>query len=302
MTHDELFPGWTPRVDNCREIISPVPVNRLAATLDETASNYRDGDSLPPLWHWIFFIKPAPHGSMGRDGHQKRGDFLPPVPLPRRMFAGLKTTFRHPLIIGLEAERESEVIDIKEKSGASGPLVFVRIQVRIRQKGRLCIIEEQEIVYREMGVPMALPEVKPFLKPPANSWSKEITVDALMLFRFSAMTFNGHKIHYDRAYASEEEGYPGLVVHAPLVAMLLLQLVRKNTDKGVSQFDFRAMAPIFDGQSFQLLAVETETDSLNMRVLRADGKTAAQAVAQTHIINQRPDPTRSASSPAHRLR
>ena len=274
---DELFPGWIPKVDSVTELISAAPINKLAATLNEAAPDYQDGDNLPPLWHWIFFIKPVPHAGLGRDGHPKRGEFLPPVQLPRRMFAGMKTDFLHPLIIGAEAERESEVIDINEKSSASGPLVFVRVQNRIRQNGRLCITDEQEIVYREMGAPLTLPEAKRLPEPPADSWSQDLIVDAAMLFRFSAVTFNGHKIHYDRTYAATEEGYPALVVHAPLVAMLLLQLMRKNADKTVNRFEYRAMAPLFDGQPFQLSAVEEGADSVNMQVLRSDGKIAAHA-------------------------
>ena len=274
---DELFPGWIPKADSVTELISAAPINKLAATLNEAAPDYQDGDNLPPLWHWIFFIKPVPHAGLGRDGHPKRGEFLPPVALPRRMFAGMKTDFLHPLIIGHEAERESEVIDVKEKNGASGPLIFIRVLTKIKQKGRLCIMDEQEIVYREMGAPLTLPETKHLPEPPANSWSQEMIADAAMLFRFSAMTFNGHKIHYDRTYAATEEGYPALVVHAPLLAMLLLQLVRRNTGKRVQRFEYRAMAPLFDGQPFQLSAVEEGTDSVNMRVLRADGKTAARA-------------------------
>ena len=274
---DELFPGWIPKVDSCTELISPAPINKLAATLNEAAPDYQDGDNLPPLWHWIFFIKPAPHADLGRDGHPKRGDFLPPVALPKRMFAGMKTDYLHPLIIGHEAERESEVIDIKEKKGASGPLIFIRAQTKIKQKGRLCIMDEQEIVYREMGAPLTLPETKHLPEPPPNSWSQEMIADAAMLFRFSAVTFNGHKIHYDRTYAAIEEGYPALVVHAPLLAMLLLQLVRRNTGKRVKRFEYRAMAPLFDGQPFQLSAVEEGADSVNMQVLRTDGKTAARA-------------------------
>ena len=274
---NDLLPGWTPKVDSCTEIISPTSVNRLAATLDKAAPDYGDGDNLPPLWHWIFFVKPVPHAGLGRDGHPKRGEFLPPVTLPRRMFAGMKTDFLHPLIIGLEAVRESEVIDIKEKSSTSGPLVFVRVQNRIRQNGRLCIIDEQEIVYREMTASLTLPEAKRLPEPPADSWSQEMTVDAAMLFRFSAVTFNGHKIHYDRTYAATEEGYPALIVHAPLVAMLLLQLLRKNTDKTLRRFEYRAMAPLFDGQAIQLSAVEERADTIYMQVLRTDGKTAAQA-------------------------
>ena len=274
---DELFPGWIPKVDSVTELISAAPINKLAATLNEAAPDYQDGDNLPPLWHWIFFIKPVPHAGLGRDGHPKRGEFLPPVALPRRMFAGMKTDFLYPLIIGHEAERESEVIDVKEKNGASGPLIFIRVLTKIKQKGRLCIMDEQEIVYREMGAPLTLPETKHLPEPPANSWSQEMIADEAMLFRFSAVTFNGHKIHYDRTYAATEEGYPALVVHAPLLAMLLLQLVRRNTGKRVQRFEYRAMAPLFDGQPFQLSAVEEGVDSVNMRVLRTDGKTAARA-------------------------
>ncbi len=274
---DELFPGWIPKVDSVTELISAAPINKLAATLNEAAPDYQDGDNLPPLWHWIFFIKPVPHAGLGRDGHPKRGEFLPPVALPRRMFAGMKTDFLHPLIIGHEAERESEVIDIKEKNGASGPLIFIRVLTKIKQKGRLCIMDEQEIVYREMGAPLTLPETKHLPEPPANSWSQEMIADETILFRFSAVTFNGHKIHYDRTYAALEEGYPALVVHAPLLAMLLLQLVRRNTGKRVKRFEYRAMAPLFDGQPFQLSAVEEGADSVNMQVLRTDGKTAARA-------------------------
>ena len=274
---DRRFPGWTPGVDRCTEVISPVPVNKLAATLDESAPGYRNGDKLPPLWHWIFFIKPVPHAELGRDGHPRRGGFLPSVTLPRRMFAGMKTDFLHPLIIGLEAERVSEVAGITEKSGASGSLVFVRVRNSIRQQGRLCIVDEQEIVYRDKGEPLALPEVAPFPQPVAKAWSEDITVDAGMLFRFSATTFNSHKIHYDRTYAAAEEGYPALVVHAPLVAMLLLQLLRKNTEKHIKRFEYRALAPLFDGQPFRLSAVVGEDDIISMEVQRSDGEFAARA-------------------------
>ena len=274
---NELFPGWSPKVERCSEIITPAQVNRLAAVLDEPAPDYGEGDTLPPLWHWIFTIKPVPHSGLGKDGHPKRGGFLPPVTLPRRLFAGMKTDFLHPLIIGLEAERESEVIDITKKSGASGDLLFVRIRNSFRQQGNLCVVEEQDIVYRNKGAPIVLPEVKPFPEPAANSWTKELTVDAEMLFRFSAVTFNSHRIHYDRTYAATEEGYPALVVHAPLVAMLLLQLLKENTDKTVRQFEYRALAPLFDDQTVRLSAVMEEGDSINMQVFRSDGIVAAQA-------------------------
>ncbi len=274
---NELFPGWRPKVERCREIITPAQVNRLAATLDEPAPNYGEGDRLPPLWHWILAVKPVSHSGLGRDGHPERGGFLPPVTLPRRLFAGMKTDFPQPLIIGHEAERESEVIDITEKAGTSGDLVFVRIRNSFRQEGNLCVVEEQDIVYREKGAPVALPDVKPFPESGANTWTHELIVDAGMLFRFSAVTFNSHKIHYDRTYAAAEEGYPALVVHAPLVAMLLLQLVRKHTDKEINRFEYRALAPLFDGQPVRLSAAAEGADTINMQAQRSDGEIAARA-------------------------
>ncbi len=274
---NEQFPGWHPKVECCAEVITPAQVNRLAAVLDEPAPDYREGDRLPPLWHWIFTIKPVPHSGLGKDGHPERGDFLPPVTLPRRLFAGMKTEFLQPLIIGHETERESEVIDITEKSGTSGDLLFVRIRNSFRQQGNLCVVEEQNIVYRDKGAPIVLPEVTPFPEPAADSWTKELIVNTEMLFRFSAVTFNSHKIHYDKAYAAAEEGYPALVVHAPLVAMLLLQLLKENTSKTVRQFEYRALAPLFNGQPIRLTAVVEEGDSINMQVFRVDGIVAAQA-------------------------
>ena len=274
---DELFPGWRPKVERCAEIITPAQVNRLAATLDEPAPDYGEGDRLPPLWHWIFAIKPVPHSGLGEDGHPRRGGFLPPVTLPRRLFAGMKVNFLQPLIIGHEAERESEVIDITEKSGASGDLVFVRIRNSFKQRGNLCVVEEQDIVYREKGAPVALSDVKPFPEPGANSWSHELIVDAGMLFRFSAVTFNSHKIHYDRTYAAAEEGYPALVVHAPLVAMLLLQLLKESIGKTVRQFEYRALAPLFDGQPVRLSAAAEGVDTISMQAQRSDGEIAARA-------------------------
>ena len=274
---NDLFPGWEPKAERCTDIITPAQVNRLAAVLDDPAPDYGEGDRLPPLWHWIFFILPVPGSGLGKDGHPKRGGFLPPVTLPRRLFAGMRTEFLRPLIIGLEAERESEVIDITGKSGASGDLVFVRIRNRIRQQGNLCVVDEQEVVYRDKGAPIVLPEVKPFPEPAADSWTKELIVDAEMLFRFSAVTFNSHRIHYDRTYAATEEGYPALVVHAPLVAMLFLQLLKENTDKTVRLFEYRALAPLFDGQLARLTASAAGADTISMQALRADGKIAARA-------------------------
>ena len=274
---NELFPGWRPKVESCTDMISPALVNRLAATLDERTPDYVEGDRLPPLWHWIFAIKPVPHTGLGQDGHPQRGSFLPPVTLPRRLFAAMKVNFLQPLIIGHETGRESEVIDITEKSGASGNLVFVRIRNSFKQRGNLCVVEEQDIVYRDKGAPVALPDVKPFPEPEANTWSHELIVDAGMLFRFSAVTFNSHKIHYDRTYAAAEEGYPALVVHAPLVAMLLLQLVREHTDKEINRFEYRALAPLFDGQPVRLCAAAEGADTISMQVQRSDGEIAVRA-------------------------
>ena len=204
------------------------------------------GDPLPPLWHWLFFLDRHRASELGSDGHARRGGLLPPVPLPRRMWAGSRFEFHRPLRIGDQMTRETRVIDIKEKSGRSGPLVFVVVRHEITNAAGLAVAEEHDIVYRDHG-PAA-----PVQPAPANAaWERTIQADDVLLFRYSALTFNAHRIHYDRRYATEVEGYPGLVVHGPLIATLLMDLLRRQQPTAnVVRFSFRAVSPLFDISPF----------------------------------------------------
>lgn len=278
MTSDgKLYSDWIGSTEKREDIISLSPALSMEATLNNDDSPLHTGSALPPLWQWLYFLPQVPAARLGKDGHPERGGFLPPVNLPRRMFAGARMQFVKPLIIGEHASRHGEVAKIMEKSGASGQLVFVTVRYRISQRDKLCIEEEQDIVYRESGEP--IPRPVPLASqpaPPAGSWTQAVTPNPVLLFRFSALTFNAHRIHYDRSYAMDEEGYPGLVVHGPLTAVMLLELVRKNSTRRVFQFSFRGMAPLFNLTAFELLAMP-HTDDVDLKAVRADGKTTMQA-------------------------
>src|SRR5690606_24135017 len=192
-----------------------------------------------------------PQSKIGPDGHASRGEFMPPVTLPRRMFAGARLRFPHPLAIGKPAERVGTIGPIAEKHGQTGPLVFVTVRYEFRQDGRVCVEEEQDIVYRGEGGRTPAPAVGPLPPAPEGAWARVVTPDPVLLFRYSALTFNGHRIHYDRTYATEVEGYPGLVVHGPLIATLLLDLLRREMPRaGVCRFEFKALRPLFDIHRF----------------------------------------------------
>jgi 3-methylfumaryl-CoA hydratase len=188
---------------------------------------FANGSALPPLWHWFYFLPRAPQALLDVDGHPQRGGFMPPIPYPRRMFAGARMRFHAPLLIGQPARREALIRDVRLKSGRSGSLAFVSVVYRFYQDGRLCIEEEQDIVYREPGPAVACPPCSTGRRCP-RACRAHRHADPKLLFRFSALTFNAHRIHYDRPYAIGEEGYPGLVVHGPLTAVLLMELVRQQ--------------------------------------------------------------------------
>lgn len=256
------------------------PVRRLLATLDDADTQLEIGDPLPPLWHWLFFLPDAPQRELGADGHPPRGGFMPPVPLPRRMWAGGRLRFHRAVPIGTRLRRLGHVSEITEKTGRTGPLVFATVDYQIFDGDALCIEERQEIVYRELGPPLAPPEPLPALpQPPAGAWIRDVTPDPRLLFRYSALTFNAHRIHYDRSYTVEREGYPGLIVHGPLIATLLLDLVRRNSDRAVAQFDYRAKAPIFDAHPFRLLGVPQAGEQVALTAIRCDGAAAMSAEA-----------------------
>ncbi len=233
---------WLDRTERRTDVITPVPVAAFAATLDRDDVSALPGAELPPLWHWLYFLPHTRAGEIGPDGHARRGGFLPPVPLPRRMWAGGRFEFRAPLRIGDTVIRESKIADISSKSGRSGELVFVRVRHEYANAGGVALTEEHDIVYR--GVDSAPAE------PPRagtdEQFRRDVRPDPVLLFRYSALTFNGHRIHYDHPYATEVEGYPGLVVHGPLVATLLLELLHEQRHEGrLARYSFRAVSPLF---------------------------------------------------------
>jgi 3-methylfumaryl-CoA hydratase len=245
---------WLGRTETATDVVTATPYAALSATLDRPATRPPDGTPLPPLWHWLYFLPLYRQSEVGPDGHAQRGEFLPPVPLPRRMWAGSEFEFRHPLRIGDRVSRASTIVGITEKSGRSGSLVFVKVRHELRRsdEAAVAIAETHDIVYREAARPGAI-------GPAANSaqggavWERKVVPDAVLLFRYSALTFNGHRIHYDRRYVTEVEAYPGLIVHGPLLATLLLDLLREHrADAAVARFSFRASSPLFDTEPFFL--------------------------------------------------
>ena len=252
------FRAWIGRTEQTLDPISAAQAQAAHATFDETGAPPGEGDALPLPWHWFFFLPRAAQAALGEDGHPERGQgdgFLPPFPHPRRMFAGARTRVHQPLRVGRPAQREATIRDVAIKSGKSGSLAFVTVAYRFTQGGVLCLEEEQDIVYREPGRPVPAPQPAALPALAAGAWSRTVQPDTRLLFRFSALTFNAHRIHYDRPYATAEEGYPGLVVHGPLTAVLLAQLVRRSTPRPIVAFDFRGQAPLFDGGPVRLSAL-----------------------------------------------
>jgi 3-methylfumaryl-CoA hydratase len=271
--------AWKGRQETIEDTITPVPIAALSATLDRDDPRPKAGDALPPLWHWLYFLPLTPASQIGPDGHAKRGGFLPPVELPRRMFAGARYTFAAPLRVGDTITRTSTIVDVTAKEGRTGPLVFVQLKHEIAGSSGGAMTEEQDIVYRGMPDPAEAP-------PPARAapteaaWRREITPDDVLLFRYSALTFNGHRIHYDRRYATGVEGYPGLVVHGPLIAKLIADLARRHESRPMKAFGFRAISPLFDIASFSVCgAPAADGGSARLWAQNAEGGLAMEAQA-----------------------
>lgn len=271
--------GWIGRTEVKAERIAPFPANALAATLDREDQPYTEGMALPPLYHWLHFLPVYRISQTNYDGHAKLGGFLPPVPLPRRMWAGSRLQFHAPLQIGAMLRKLSTVKSISHKKGRSGDLIFVTVVHQIFDGERLCTEEEHDIVYREAPDPqMPAPAVIP--APSMDRFSREVVPDPVLLFRYSALTFNGHRIHYDTPFATGTEGYEGLVVHGPLLATLLIDLVRREHPTAVIRgFEFRAKATIFGTKAFSLHGIEEGEGRLQLWAKRADGALAMEAVA-----------------------
>jgi len=263
--------GWIGRSETVRDQIGATPVRALNATLDHPSMPVETGSALPPLWHWLYFLPLHRQSEIGADGHAKRGGFLPPVPLPRRMWAGSQFEFRFPVRVGDAAERTSTIADVTVKEGRTGKLVFVKVRHELRCNGSAepAIVEFHDIVYREARRPDDV-EPPPQAAAAGAAWQRVIVPDDVLLFRYSALTFNGHRIHYDRKYVTEVEGYPGLIVHGPLIATLLMDLVRRNApDADVAAFRFKAVRPTFDLNPFRVSG-EPQADGKTLKLWAQD--------------------------------
>jgi 3-methylfumaryl-CoA hydratase len=263
---------WTGRSETVEDTATATPYAALSATLDRAdTSRPAPGTPLPYLWHWLYFLPIHAQSEIGPDGHARRGGFLPPVPLPRRMWAGSDFEFHEPLCVGDALARTSTIVDVTEKSGRTGSLVFVKVRHELRRNGStgVALTEHHNIVYRAAPTPADVPP-PPQAAPAEFAWVRRIVADDVLLFRYSALTFNGHRIHYDRKYVTEVEGYPGLIVHGPLIATLLMDLVRRHApDREVAAFRFKAVRPTFDLNPFRVNG-QLQDDGTSIRLWAQD--------------------------------
>ena len=242
---ESKFDDWIGNAREQRERIDTALTAGMSAALDRDDAPTKDGDPLPPCWHWMFFRDATVQSKLGTDGLPARGALMPPVPLPRRMWAASQIRFLAPLRLGEMALKRSAIASITKKSGKSGRLVFVNLRHTVLNAAdEVAIEEEQNIVYTEAPKSGAMPPPRP--APEKAAWRRELRPDPVMLFRYSALTFNPHRIHYDQPYCTQEEGYPGLVVHGPLIATLMVDLCRRSRpDAEIKEFSFRALSPLF---------------------------------------------------------
>lgn len=291
---------WLDKTETVQDLITPFPLAALAATLERPDP----GGVVPPLWHWLYFLPITPMGDVGPDGHARRGGFLPPVPLPRRMWAGGRLRFHAPLREGERATRTSTIAHIEDKTGRSGRLVFVTVQHRYAVDDDIRIEEEHDIVYRDAppvdrttgdgrgpsrdaaapaavaGRPDAAAGLRadPALASP--DWSRTLHPDPVLLFRYSALTFNSHRIHYDQPYVTAQEGYPGLIVHGPLIATLLVDLLhRERPDARLRSFAFRAMRPCFADNALTVCGKPQANGEIALWTQDHEGHLGMQATA-----------------------
>jgi 3-methylfumaryl-CoA hydratase len=272
---------WLGRAEQRSDVVTAAPLNAWAATLDRDGPDALPGTDVPPLAHWLFFLPVVRQSLIGPDGHPQRGGFLPPIPLPRRMWAGGRLTFHHALQVGEAITRTSRITNVDAKSGRSGALAFVTVCHEIAGARGLAITEEHDIVYRAAPRTDA-PTPPPQAAPADEAFSRRIVPDPVLLFRFSALTFNGHRIHYDRSYVTEVEGYPGLIVHGPLIATLLIDLLRRERPRArIHRFAFAAKSPLFDGRPFDVCGrFDNGERSVALWARNHDGALAMQASAE----------------------
>ena len=251
----------------------------LAASLE--LKPHSGGSGLPMLWHWIYFLEAPQRAMQGADGHPQKGEFFPPIAKPRRMFAGGRSTLHTPLQLDQPAELVETILRCEEKSGGNGAMTIVTVGYHYRQLGELCVEEERDFIYLPARVGEMPEPVCSDYAEIAGSWSREVPTDPVLLFKFSALTFNGHRIHYDRDYARSEESYPDLVVHGPMTAILLADLARRESGCELRRFSCWARAPLYAGDTLRLRGAPATTDGVvKLAAYRPDGAMAVSAEVQ----------------------
>lgn len=275
----DQYADWVGREEESTASLHASVVQAMAATLDCSPAP-GSGEPLPAGWQWLFFNPVVPRSSLEADGHPAKGGFLPPIELPRRMWAGSRIQYLSDLPVGATATKKSRILKVAHKSGKSGALCFVTVAHSISTGGAVCITEQQDLVYKE-----AAPVGGKAARPPQRyteeaQWRDEINADSTLLFRYSALTFNGHRIHYDLPYARDEEGYPDLVVQGPLTATLLQRFaVQHGVGRRLAAFDFRGVSPLFVNRPFTLEGREESADTLALWARGPDGELAMSATA-----------------------
>jgi 3-methylfumaryl-CoA hydratase len=265
-----------------RDVISAATARAVAAWLDRHPDEMTAGVELPALWHWFHFLPVVRRSERGTDGHPRRGGFLPRVALPRRMWAGGRLRFHRPLCIGEQAERRSEVMSVEEKQGRSGPLVFVKVRHVITATSGIALEEEQDLVYRDAPRPDE-PRRSTTAPRQTADWTESFNPDSMTLFMFSALTLNGHRIHYDQPYATQVEGYPALVVHGPLIALLLLDSAVRRTGRTPATYSYRALGPLYNEETFTIAGRAPGEDVAEMWALDGNGMLAMRAQVEWKV-------------------
>jgi len=273
---------WIGEKETDVDYVTIPSVYRLSATLDREDPMPKFGDPLPIGWHQLLFPRIARHSQVGADGHPARGDFLPPVPLPRRMFAGKRNTFVAPLQIGDEVRRDSVIASVTPKQGRTGQMVFVTVKMEIHGPRGLAITEEQDIVYREEPDPTA-PPPPPQQAPGKAVWTQRVTPDPVMLFRYSALTFNGHRIHYDHPYVTQVEKYPDLVMNGGLTTLLVFELARSHGPAPVQTLASRNVRPLFVNREITICG-EPSADGKSAKLWAQDDTGALALSAEATFV------------------
>jgi len=278
MSAESDFSDWIGKSETEHGFASAYPADYFTGTLDRADGPFADGDPLPPAWHYFYFHELVALAETGPDGHRAKGHFMPPLPFPRRMWAGSKMQFESPIRIGEKLRKVITIADIAVKEGKSGGLCFVTTTEEVfGEDDRSTTVETRTQVYRDAADPNAPPPA-PRPAPAEAVWSRTIHPSAVLLFRYSALTMNSHRIHYDKDYVRDEEGYPGLLVHGPLTMTMMLDLFRREMPEAtLKTLDLRAISPVYDTMDFTVHGAPGEDGTAKLWAMTGDGALAMSA-------------------------